>query len=121
MTENDRKELTLMMDAMRIDVDAECAYCDPMGVLERVYQRANEMLDDCISIVRGYHSNEGKTNLNDWTALIESLRERREFIKRHPDIAEFVPPYLLSAAADVIEEMQSEIKRLTNTLQSKDG
>ena len=39
------------MEAFRIDVDCETSYCDPTGELRRRYERANEMLDECMSIV----------------------------------------------------------------------
>jgi len=44
------------MDSLRIDVDAETQYCDPTGELRRRYERANEMLDECISIVKEYYN-----------------------------------------------------------------
>lgn len=39
------------MEALRIDVDCETSYCDTTGELRRRYERANEMLDECMSIV----------------------------------------------------------------------
>ena len=39
--------------------------------------------------------------------LVKALRETRESVRRHPDVAMYVPPYQLSAAADVIEKLQS--------------
>ena len=46
------QELVQRMESLRIDVDAETQYCDPTGELRRRYERANEMLDDCIKIVK---------------------------------------------------------------------
>ena len=40
------------MESLRIDIDAETQYSDPTGELRRRYERANEMLDECISIVK---------------------------------------------------------------------
>ena len=40
------------LESLRIDVDTECQYSDPTGVLRDKYELANEMLDDCIAIVR---------------------------------------------------------------------
>lgn len=40
------------MQSLRIDVDTECQYSDPTGVLRDKYELANEMLDDCIAIIR---------------------------------------------------------------------
>lgn len=40
------------LESLRIDIDIECMYCDPTGNLRREYIRANEMLDDCIAIVK---------------------------------------------------------------------
>ena len=40
------------LEALRIDIDVECQYCDPMGVLRDKYERANEMLDDCLNIIK---------------------------------------------------------------------
>ncbi len=37
--------------------------------------------------------------------LVKSLRETRERVRQHPEIAMYVPPYQLSAAADAIEEL----------------
>ena len=42
------------LEALRIDVAAECQYQDPTGTLQDKYERANEMLDDCIDCVRKY-------------------------------------------------------------------
>ncbi len=42
------------LEALRIDVVAECQYRDPTGALQDKYERANEMLDDCIDCVRKY-------------------------------------------------------------------
>lgn len=40
------------LESLRIDVDSECQYRDPTGALRDKYQRANEMLDDCISVIK---------------------------------------------------------------------
>ena len=40
------------LESLRIDVDTECQYSDPTGALRDKYETANEMLDDCIAIVR---------------------------------------------------------------------
>ena len=40
------------LETLRIDVDVECQYCDPSGTLRDKYERANEMLDDCLSIIK---------------------------------------------------------------------
>lgn len=42
------------MQSLRIDIESECQYRDPNGMLRDKYERANEMLDDCIEIVRKY-------------------------------------------------------------------
>ena len=42
------------LEALRIDVVTECQYRDPTGALQDKYERANEMLDDCIDCVRKY-------------------------------------------------------------------
>jgi hypothetical protein len=42
------------LETLRIDVAAECQYQDPTGALQDKYERANEMLDDCINCVRKY-------------------------------------------------------------------
>lgn len=42
------------LEALRIDVAAECQYQDPTGALQDKYERANEMLDECIDLVRKY-------------------------------------------------------------------
>ena len=42
------------LEALRIDIDIECQYCDPTGVLRDKYERANEMLDDCLNIIKNY-------------------------------------------------------------------
>ena len=44
------------LEALRINVAAECQYRDPTGVLQNKYERANEMLDECINLVRRYFS-----------------------------------------------------------------
>lgn len=49
------------LESERIDVDSECAYCDPTGALEKEYRRANEMLDDCIYHVRRYFEEENQS------------------------------------------------------------
>lgn len=43
------------LESLRIDVEVETAYCDPTGVLTQVYERANDMLDDCISEVKEFY------------------------------------------------------------------
>ena len=40
------------LEALRIDIDIECQYCDSTGVLRDKYERANEMLDDCLNIIK---------------------------------------------------------------------
>ena len=40
------------LESLRIDVDSECQYRDPTGCLREKYERANEMLDECIETVR---------------------------------------------------------------------
>ena len=47
-------ELLMNLESLRINVDAACQYCDPTGVLREKYERANEMLDDCIEYVKAY-------------------------------------------------------------------
>ena len=47
-------ELLKNLETLRIDVSLECAYCDPTGALEREYNRANEMLDECIEYAKDY-------------------------------------------------------------------
>lgn len=42
------------LEALRINVATECQYQDPTGALQDKYERANEMLDDCIDLVRKY-------------------------------------------------------------------
>lgn len=42
------------MQSLRIDIESECKYRDPTGMLRDKYERANEMLDDCIEIVKKY-------------------------------------------------------------------
>lgn len=42
------------LEVLRIDVAAECQYQDPTGALQDKYERANEMLDECIDLVRRY-------------------------------------------------------------------
>ena len=48
------EELLMNMELLRIDVDTECQYHDPTGVLRDKYERANDMLDDCIECVKEY-------------------------------------------------------------------
>lgn len=50
--DNFKRDCLKEMDAMRIDIDAACAYQDPTGVLRDKYERVNEMLDDCMEIVK---------------------------------------------------------------------
>lgn len=40
------------LESLRIDVNSECQYRDPTGGLREKYERANEMLDECIETVR---------------------------------------------------------------------
>lgn len=40
--------------------------------------------------------------------LVKALLETRERVKSNPDVAMFVPPYQLSAAANAIEELERE-------------
>lgn len=40
------------LETERYDVEVSCAYSDPTGMLAREYNRANEMLDTCISIIQ---------------------------------------------------------------------
>ena len=42
------------MESLRIDIESECQYRDPNGMLRDKYERANEMLDDCIEIIKKY-------------------------------------------------------------------
>lgn len=44
------------LEALRIDIATECQYRDPTGVLQDKYERANEMLDECINLVKRYFS-----------------------------------------------------------------
>lgn len=48
------EEIIECLEGNRINIEVECAYCDPTGALRREYERANEMLDDCIISVRNY-------------------------------------------------------------------
>ena len=45
------EELLATLESLRIDIDSEC-YNDSTGALRDKYQRANEMLDDCISVIK---------------------------------------------------------------------
>lgn len=45
------EELLANLESLRIDIDSEC-YNDSTGALRDKYQRANEMLDDCISVIK---------------------------------------------------------------------
>ena len=45
------EELLATLESLRIDIDSEC-YNDSTGTLRDKYQRANEMLDDCISVIK---------------------------------------------------------------------
>ena len=49
-----KKELFENLESLRIDVDLECQYRDPTGVLRDKYTEANEMLDECIEYVKEY-------------------------------------------------------------------
>jgi hypothetical protein len=42
------------LDGLRIDVDIECQYCDPTGMLRQKYEAENDMLDECIDVVKSY-------------------------------------------------------------------
>lgn len=42
------------LEGLRIDIQSECSYCDPTGALEREYRKANEMLDECIAVVKRF-------------------------------------------------------------------
>lgn len=46
-----KKELLEQLESLRIDVDVETQYCDPTGELRARYEKANEMLDECIAII----------------------------------------------------------------------
>lgn len=48
------------LEKLRIDVETECVYCDTTGVLRRVYERANEMLDDCKAVIIHYRETKGE-------------------------------------------------------------
>ncbi len=50
-------DLISEMESLRIDVENSCQYCDPTGMLRRIYERANEMLDDCERVVSKYLRN----------------------------------------------------------------
>lgn len=45
------EKLLATLESLRIDIDSEC-YNDSTGALRDKYQRANEMLDDCISVIK---------------------------------------------------------------------
>ena len=51
---NNIKSILDEFETLRIDIDSECQYRDLTGILRDKYQRANEMLDDCIEIVKKY-------------------------------------------------------------------
>lgn len=53
-------EIVERLETNRINVDLECAYRDPTGSLRREYERANDMLDDCIESVKTYFRNRNK-------------------------------------------------------------
>ena len=55
MTEEDRKELLLMMDAMRIRLSKDCEDSGWRVGVKAVAGVANNMLDDCMYIVQHYH------------------------------------------------------------------
>lgn len=42
------------MESLRIDIESECQYRDYNGMLRDKYERANEMLNDCIEIIKKY-------------------------------------------------------------------
>ena len=54
------EEIIQYLESNRIDVDLECAYRDPTGLLRREYERANSMLDNCIESVKAYFRNRNK-------------------------------------------------------------
>ena len=45
------EKLLANIENLRIDIDSEC-YNDSTGALRDKYQRANEMLDGCISVIK---------------------------------------------------------------------
>ena len=47
-------ELIDRLETLRINLDAEAWY-DPTGEITRRCQRANEMLDDCINVVKKFY------------------------------------------------------------------
>ena len=49
-----KKELLDALESLRIDIDTETRYCDPTGELCTRYEKANDMLDECIAIVDKY-------------------------------------------------------------------
>lgn len=49
-----KKELLEQLESLRIDVDVETQYRDPTGELCTRYEKANDMLDECIAIVDKY-------------------------------------------------------------------
>ena len=42
------------LELHRINVDVECMYCDPTGMLREKYIAKNDMLDECIYTVKRY-------------------------------------------------------------------
>lgn len=46
-------ELIDRLETLRINIDAEAWY-DPTGEITRRCRRANEMLDDCINVVKKF-------------------------------------------------------------------
>lgn len=50
------EELLNNLETLRINLDVEAWY-DPTGAITRRCERANEMLDDCLEIVRSTFSN----------------------------------------------------------------
>ena len=53
MTDFEKKALIKQLEELRIDVNSEI-FGDSTGVLEKIYNRANEMLNDCINFVKNF-------------------------------------------------------------------
>lgn len=65
------------LEVLRIDVDTECQYCDPTGNLKKLYEGANEMLDECIDRVKRYYNKK----------LLEKFRDyQTDWLTDHNDI-----------------------------------
>ena len=52
------EKLVESLESLRIDVELN-SFGDPTGISEEKYTRANEMLDDCIEVVREFFSSWG--------------------------------------------------------------